>query len=1125
MKTLKASMGLALLVLVFATSANAVNIALTDPSLEAAFGGNQATVVSGWFTFGSTGAANDVYPGTFWGTGSGMANRHGNRAAYAVNIGTADGGSVYQTVSLDAGVTYTMTVGVGMSAAVAKDNAIFALVFFNSSFSTLLAETKDTNTTRGSFADYSVTFTPSSTANYEVGVRNRGYVPGTGGSGASTVLFDNVRLVAVANKTVTYNGNGSDGGAVPTDGSSPYIYGATVTVVGAGTMTRAGYAFTGWNTQANGSGTGYSAANTFTVTSNTTLYAQWTAATATITAAATFPAALTTTYGTASSSMSVAVSGSNLTGDITATAPANVEVSSDNTTFGITATFPQSGGSASGTLYVRLKNNAPVSGTYNSQTIALTSAGATTVTVATTASGNSVTAKALTVISATAQNKIYDGTTAATVTGSLDTAEAFGSGTSSDGKPYTGDTLTVTCSGSTFASAAVGTGIAVTHGTFALGGSSAGNYTPTQPSFPSLTASIVDTAVWTSTANGSWPTPGNWLAGIAATGAGNTADFATLTLSGNTIVTLDGARILGHLRFGDVGNTYAWTVNTGTGGPLTLDVTTGSPTINVSNQTTTIGAVLAGNDGLTKTGNGTLTLSAQNTFSGVTTINAGTISAANPLGFSGSYIGSSVVINDTGTLLLGQNHVTGFAYSLAGNKAAANATINAGGTFNLNSHSTYVENLTLVGNGQVSGLGEGGGTGLRLCANITATSDATGAPSISSMALVGGTYTDSGNAHTFTVIHGAGSTSTSDLTIGVIDELTQAGATSLVKAGAGTLDLTGVNTYTGATTVSNGTLKLTGSLAGGPVSVAGGAVLTGNGTIGGAVTVNTGGAVSPSGTFPATLTVSNILSVAGTSSFRISATQSDSVTGVTTFTSGGTLDVTLASGSLSGGETFTLVSASTFGGTAPTAGTLPALGSGLNWYLGNMPIDGSITVNRAPTASALAMGVAQGGSAMLTIIGGKSAPADADGNALTITAVGSTTLSGSLVVVTNGGSAVCYTAPNNASGSDSFTYTVSDGRGGTVAATVTVTVSTATTGANLVPGTLNVSGGIATLQAHGIPGAYYHLQYTTSLNSVNWQDVTDGDVQANPGNGTMNLTDSDASGPMRYYRTRYVSGP
>jgi len=90
------------------------------------------------------------------------------------------------------------------------------------------------------------------------------------------------------------------------------------------------------------------------------------------------------------------------------------------------------------------------------------------VNVATTASGNTETAKALTIATATAQSKMYDGGTAVTIIGTLQSAEAFGSG-SGDGMPYTGDSLTVSCTGSTFASSAAGAGISVTAGTFHAG--------------------------------------------------------------------------------------------------------------------------------------------------------------------------------------------------------------------------------------------------------------------------------------------------------------------------------------------------------------------------------------------------------------------------------------------------------------------------------------------------------------------------------------------------------------------------------------------------------------------------------------------------------------------------------
>jgi uncharacterized repeat protein (TIGR02543 family) len=75
---------------------------------------------------------------------------------------------------------------------------------------------------------------------------------------------------------ITYVGNGNTGGTVPTDGSSPYAPGSTVTFLGnSGTLTKTGYSFAGWNTAADGTGTSYVGGNTFSINANTTLYAQW----------------------------------------------------------------------------------------------------------------------------------------------------------------------------------------------------------------------------------------------------------------------------------------------------------------------------------------------------------------------------------------------------------------------------------------------------------------------------------------------------------------------------------------------------------------------------------------------------------------------------------------------------------------------------------------------------------------------------------------------------------------------------------------------------------------------------------------------------------------------------------
>jgi uncharacterized repeat protein (TIGR02543 family) len=74
--------------------------------------------------------------------------------------------------------------------------------------------------------------------------------------------------------TVTYLGNGSNGGTVPVDGLSPYIAGSTVTVLG-NTFTRAGFTFAGWSTNSAGTGSDYNGGDLFIINANTTLYAQW----------------------------------------------------------------------------------------------------------------------------------------------------------------------------------------------------------------------------------------------------------------------------------------------------------------------------------------------------------------------------------------------------------------------------------------------------------------------------------------------------------------------------------------------------------------------------------------------------------------------------------------------------------------------------------------------------------------------------------------------------------------------------------------------------------------------------------------------------------------------------------
>lgn len=75
--------------------------------------------------------------------------------------------------------------------------------------------------------------------------------------------------------TVTYNGNGNTSGSVPED-NTEYAKDAQVTVLdNTGNLAKTSYTFNGWNTKFDGTGTPYTAGKTFTITENTTLYAQW----------------------------------------------------------------------------------------------------------------------------------------------------------------------------------------------------------------------------------------------------------------------------------------------------------------------------------------------------------------------------------------------------------------------------------------------------------------------------------------------------------------------------------------------------------------------------------------------------------------------------------------------------------------------------------------------------------------------------------------------------------------------------------------------------------------------------------------------------------------------------------
>jgi len=182
-----------------------------------------------------------------------------------------------------------------------------------------------------------------------------------------------------------------------------------------------------------------------------------------------------------------------------------------------------------------------------------------------------------------------------------------------------------------------------------------------------------------------------------------------------------------------------------------------------------ISAALLGSAGFTKTGGGTVTLSGANTYTGKTSINAGVLSvnsiadadgSASALGAPANATDGTIALGDTGTL----------KYTGAGHS------------------SNRVINLSTAGGGAM-------------------TLDASG-PS-GTFALTGG-VTSAGTSGTSTLnLTGSGFGSQS----GVIADGTAPNVTAVAKSGTGAWTLSGPNTYTGATTVSGGTLNLGHNLA------------------------------------------------------------------------------------------------------------------------------------------------------------------------------------------------------------------------------------------------------------------------------------------------------------------------
>ena len=466
--------------------------------------------------------------------------------------------------------------------------------------------------------------------------------------------------------------------------------------------------------------------------------------------------------------------------------------------------------------------------------------------------------------------------------------------------------------------------------------------------------------------------------------------------------------------------TVSGTVANG-GNTLTLD---GSGNITVS-------GVISGTGGLVKSGTGTAALSVQNTFTGGTTVQSGTLSLTGGGGTRGTIRGAATVLSD-GTLQLATGDATGY-----GGGANALTTINLTGG---NLHVSTSSNQTLGGatinltGGSITGVTNGnidfyGGTSALNSLASSTTSTISGIP-ISPLRQ---------GSTTFNVA--AGTTASGvDLDISSVLRTSPSGdptGASLIKAGAGTLRLSGTNTYARPTLVNEGTLWVNGSLAtGSVVTVADGATLGGTGNVKGPTTVAAGGTLAPGNNSIATISISNTLALAGTTRMELAksgaTTSNDRIQSLTTVTYGGDLLVTdIGPDPLSAGDSFPLFSATTRNGSFASI-TLPSLPPGLLWNTASLATTGTIRVRALPLA---VDDTAVAPEDTVAIIPVQANDSDADGDILTIVSV--TQADHGLVSIS--GQNVNYAPAPNWSGTDAFTYTVSDGSEGTATATVTVT--------------------------------------------------------------------------------------
>jgi autotransporter-associated beta strand protein len=497
-------------------------------------------------------------------------------------------------------------------------------------------------------------------------------------------------------------------------------------------------------------------------------------------------------------------------------------------------------------------------------------------------------------------------------------------------------------------------------------------------------------------------------ASFVMNGSGTQILLGNNTYTGGTIINVGTLNVSSDLNLGapgDVtlaGGVLQFGASMSTARNLALPV---SSTIDTQGYSVISSGVISGAGDLNKISSGTLTLSGSNTYTGGTTIGSGTlilsdegtISSSSALVNNGTFDISATTLglSDNSTFNSGfgttVNNLSGSGIVTLGSKTLS-VTENSNGTFSGSIQG--IGALVKLGSGTLTLSGTNTYTGQTLIRDGTLALSASGSISSSSALVDNGIFDVSATtlgaqigalSGSGTITLGSQPLSVIQSSNGIFSGLIQ-GTGSLTKAGSETLSLRGTNTYTGGTTVNEGTLNILADVNLGGTSgviLGGGTLQFGSGmssprnlqvpftstldtqgysVISSGVISGSGGltkigsgtlTLSGSNTYTGSTTISSgtlILSEEGTVSSS-SAVVNDAAFDISGTASGSTIQTLSGSGSITlGTKTLSVIhhSNSTFSGSIQGGGDFIKKGtgtltlSGTNTYTGNTTLNSGI---------------------------------------------------------------------------------------------------------------------------------------------------------------------------------------